>query len=94
MKLRPSILLASVSALIASSASVQAVDFNWNVASGDWADPGSWAGGVVPTGGGGNFAYVSNGGTATISGNTNPIQDPLIGRGGVALEQSITLLAF
>ncbi len=82
MKLRPSILLASISALVASTTAVHAVDYNWNVGSGDWADPGSWAGGVVPTGGGGNFAYISNGGTATISSNTNAIQDPLIGRGG------------
>ena len=84
MKLRPSILLASVSALVASSASVQAVNFNWtNAGTGDWENAANWDAGV-PGGGGGNFVFVNNGGTVNINTNTNSIQDPFVGRGAGA----------
>lgn len=83
MKIRPSILLASISALVTTATTVSAVDFHWaNAGTGDWSDSANWNTGSVPTGGGGNFAYIGNGGTANITSDTNPIQDPLIGRGG------------
>lgn len=81
MNTRPLILVASISALITSTATVRATDYFFNVASGDWATAGSWNTGTVPGGGGGNFVYVNNGGTATISSDTNSIQDPFVGRG-------------
>jgi fibronectin-binding autotransporter adhesin len=69
-------------ALFAVPVSSMAVDFHWNATTGDWATGSNWTPAGPPGGGGGNFAFVSNGGTATISGDTNPIQDPFIGRGG------------
>ena len=35
----------------------------------------------MPGTGGGNFAYVNNGGTVAITANIPVIQDPFIGRG-------------
>ncbi len=86
MKIRPSVLLASISALVASAASVHAVDFNWtNAGTGDWETAANWNTGTVPGGGGGNFVYVNNGGTVNINANTNSIQDPFVGRGAGAV---------
>ena len=82
MKFRPSVLLASISALIASTTVVSAVDFHWNNAgTGDWETASNWNTNSVPGGGGGNFVYVNNGGTVNINTNTNSIQDPFVGRG-------------
>ena len=81
MKLRPSILLASISALVTSATTVSAVDFHWAAGTSNWETAANWSTGTVPGGGGGNFVYVNNGGTVNINANTNSIQDPFIGRG-------------
>ena len=70
-------------ALVISVASTSlATDFHLNVASGDWNTPASWLENAVPGGGGGNFAFVNNGGTVAITANIPGIQDPFIGSGG------------
>lgn len=83
---RPNLILAaSVSALLASLLPVKAANFNWtNAGTGDWATPGNWDAGT-PGGGGGNFVFINNGGTANITSTTNSIQDPFIGNGGGAV---------
>ncbi|MEK0448444.1 MAG: hypothetical protein RL088_712 [Verrucomicrobiota bacterium] len=83
MKLRPSILLASVSALISTTTNVGAVNYNWVAGTGDWETASNWDNGV-PGGGGGNFVLINNGGTVNINGNTNSIQDPFVGSGAGA----------
>ena len=74
--------LAAALALSAFATSTgSAVDFFFNVPSGDWNAAGSWTPAGPPAGGGGNFAYVNNGGVATITADIPAIQDPFIGRG-------------
>ncbi len=68
--------------LLLAPTSVKAVDYHFNVATGDWNTAGSWLENAVPTGGGGNFAFINNGGTVSITGNIPSIQDPFIGSGG------------
>lgn len=69
------------------SKEAQAVDYFWtNPGTGSWFEPTNWTPAAVPNGGGGNFAYVNNGGTSIIDADTiNQIQDAFIGRddGGV-----------
>ena len=79
---RPSLILAaSASALLASFFPAKAVNFTWNnLGTGDWANAANWINGV-PGGGGGNFVFINNGGTANITSTTNPIQDPFVGSG-------------
>ena len=79
---RPSFLLVrGIAAMLAASSSALAVDFFFNVPNGDWNAAGSWTPAGPPAGGGGNFAFVNNGGTATITADIPTIQDPFIGRG-------------
>ena len=59
---------------------VMAVDYTFNGGVADWNTAASWTPATVPSGGGGNFAYI-NSGTATITADTPAIQDPFIGRG-------------
>ncbi len=65
-----------------TASTVPAADFHFNVAGGDWNTPASWLENAVPGTGGGNFAFVNNGGTASITANIPVIQDPFIGSGG------------
>ncbi|MCA9236886.1 MAG: PEP-CTERM sorting domain-containing protein [Planctomycetales bacterium] len=75
-----------VSALLVgflTCASASAVDFNWNVAGpADWNDGANWNPAGPPSGGGGNAAFVNNGGTAEISGDIADIQDIFVGDAG------------
>ncbi len=74
--------LAAALGLSACAAStVSAADFHFNVGSGDWNTPASWLENAVPGTGGGNFAFVNNGGTVAITGTIPVIQDPFIGSG-------------
>src|SRR5436190_4175847 len=75
------VLSAGIVSLLLIPPTVSATDFFFNVANGDWNAPGSWTPAGPPAGGGGNFAYVNNGGIATITANTPNMQDPFIGRG-------------
>ncbi|MAT68913.1 MAG: hypothetical protein CMJ58_05260 [Planctomycetaceae bacterium] len=71
---------AGLGALLAASA--HAVDFNWNVAGpADWAVGTNWDPEGPPSGGGGNHAYINNGGTAEISADIADIQDIFVGVG-------------
>ena len=65
-----------------ATSTASAADFHFNVAAGDWNTPASWLENAVPGTGGGNFAFVNNGGTVDITGNIPVIQDPFIGSGG------------
>ena len=74
--------LAAALALSAFAPSTgSAVDFLFNVPNGDWNAAGSWTPAGPPAGGGGNNAFVNNGGVATITADIPTIQDPFIGRG-------------
>ena len=73
----PRLILAAALALSSAAGRVQAADFHFNVPTGDWNTAASWLENAVPGTGGGNFAFVNNGGTADIP----VIQDPFIGRG-------------
>ncbi len=67
-------------ALIATPAG--AIDFNWNVAGpADWNVGTNWNPEGPPSGGGGNHAFVNNGGTAEISADIADIQDIFVGAG-------------
>ncbi len=59
--------------LLICSPFAQSSEFNWNVSGGDWFSLSSWQDGAIPTASG--TAYISNGGTATISaaGTTNTL---------------------
>jgi fibronectin-binding autotransporter adhesin len=80
MKIRPRVLVASISALVSTLPTARAVDYTWNTTTGDWANAANWINGV-PTGGGGNFAIINNGGVASINSTPNTIQDTILGRG-------------
>lgn len=70
----------SLSCLLVASA--QAIDFNWNVAGpADWSEGTNWDPAGPPTGGGGNHAFVNNGGTAEITSDIGDIQDIFVGVG-------------
>lgn len=59
-----------------------AIDFNWNVAGpADWNVGTNWDPEGPPSGGGGNHAFVNNGGTAEISADIADIQDIFVGAG-------------
>ncbi len=74
------ILATSASALLISLVPVQAANFTWTAGTSNWATAANWTGGV-PGGGGGNFAFINNGGTANITSTTNSIQDVFVGSG-------------
>jgi hypothetical protein len=64
---------------------VRAVDFDWTgTVNSDWLNAGNWNPAGPPSGGGGNFAFVNNGGTAAIGADIPQVQDIFIGRGGIA----------
>jgi fibronectin-binding autotransporter adhesin len=65
---------------VTAPSAVMAVDYTFNGGVADWNTAASWTPATVPSGGGGNFAYI-NSGTATITADTPAIQDPFIGRG-------------
>jgi autotransporter-associated beta strand protein/T5SS/PEP-CTERM-associated repeat protein len=69
--------------LLLSPTSAFAVDFFWtNPGTGNWFEPTNWNTGTVPSGDGGNFAFINNGGTATIDADLiDQVQDPIIGSG-------------
>ena len=68
--------------LLISSSTAFAVDFNWNVLGpGDWGVGANWDPAGPPAGGGGNFAYVNNGGVAEITADISDIQDIFVGAG-------------
>lgn len=82
------LILATATAIAVTATTTQAADFFWNNATiGDWNDGANWdtgdppTSGTVPSGGGGNFARVNNGGTAELSADMPDIQDPFIGSG-------------
>ena len=81
MKLRPSVLLASISTLVATATTVRAVDYNWVAGTGDWATASNWSTNSIPGGGAGNFAIINNAGAVEINASTNSIQDTILGRG-------------
>ena len=81
MKIRPSILLASISALVTTSTTVSAINYNWTAGTGDWHTAANWDVNAVPTGGAGNFAIINNGGTVEINTSTASIQDTIAGSG-------------
>ncbi|MCA9263960.1 MAG: PEP-CTERM sorting domain-containing protein [Planctomycetales bacterium] len=59
-----------------------AVDFQWNVAGpADWNVGANWNPEGPPSGGGGNHAFINNGGVAEISGDIGDIQDIFVGAG-------------
>lgn len=64
-----------------TTSTVSAADFHFNVPSGDWNTPASWLENAVPGTGGGNFAFVNNGGVVDINATIPVIQDPFIGSG-------------
>lgn len=79
---RCSFLTCSFALLFATTA--HAVDFNWNVAGpADWNVGTNWDPEGPPSGGGGNHAYINNGGTAEISDDIGDIQDIFVGVGVV-----------
>ena len=59
----------SISLLVVSSLAARAVDKSWNVSTGDWSTGGNWA--PVGAPGGGDNAWIQNGGTATITSAVN-----------------------
>lgn len=67
--------------LLATSVSSQAVDYLWNVPSGDWSVGSNWNPAGPPGGGGGNHAIINNGGTADLTGPSNPLHDTIIASG-------------
>jgi len=77
----PSLFFASlVTGLLAQPA--PAVDFQWNVAGpADWNVGTNWNPEGPPSGGGGDHAFINNGGTAVISADIPDIQDIFVGRG-------------
>ena len=72
----PRLILAAALALSSAAGRVQAADFHFNVPTGDWNTAASWLENAVPGTGGGNFAFVNNGGTVNITADI-----PFIGRG-------------
>ena len=67
---------------VVSVAPVRAVDFNWNGSvDNDWLNGANWTPAGPPAGGGGNHAFINNGGTARISADVPQVQDWFIGRG-------------
>jgi hypothetical protein len=73
--------LALLSCALVFGHSARAVDFDWTGAvDSDWLTPGNWNPVGPPSGGGGNFAFIRNGGTATISADIPQVQDIYVGR--------------
>jgi hypothetical protein len=83
---KPLTLCAAIALALAFGPSARAIDFDWTGAvDSDWLTPGNWVSNPPgtpgpPSGGPGNFAYVRNGGTATISADIPQVQDILVGR--------------
>jgi hypothetical protein len=77
---------AAVACILAFANSARAVDFDWTgTVDSNWLTPGNWVSNPPgtpgpPSGGGGNFAYIRNGGTATISADIPQVQDIFVGR--------------
>jgi fibronectin-binding autotransporter adhesin len=64
---------------VLSPHAVGAAELYWSVASGDWFSPDNW-GGTLP--GPGDYAWVANGGTATISGSAVTCTGVYLGKAG------------
>ena len=78
----PRFILATAFVLSTAAMRLHAADFHFNVPTGDWNTAASWLENAVPGIGGGNFAFVNNGGTVNITSTIPVIQDPFIGSGG------------
>jgi hypothetical protein len=83
---KPPTICTVLACLLAVSYSAHAVDFDWTgTVDSNWLTPGNWVSNPPgtpgpPSGGAGNFAYVRNGGTATISADIPQVQDIFVGR--------------
>src|SRR5690242_4897401 len=92
--------LAASAALLGMTGAASADNVSWNVASGAWETGSNWSTGNVP--GGSDFAYIDNGGVATLSTNVGSVLSFQIGsdvgksgtlvQSGGALDSTTTLI--
>ena len=92
--------VAASAALLGMTGVASADNVSWNVASGAWETGSNWSTGNVP--GGSDFAYIDNGGTATLSTNVGSVLSFQIGsdvgksgtliQSGGALDSTTTMI--
>jgi autotransporter-associated beta strand protein len=83
MIVKRTFVLTALFALIFGVQPLHSVDYFWsNPAQGNWFVPENWTPLGPPTGGGGNHAFINNGGTALLDADiVGQIQDAIVGRG-------------